>query len=254
MANIKKKGGVKPTGPNAKAKAAQKRATPGQKLVPKSAGKKATAKKLRTARGRGTSSVNWLERQLRDPYVAKARAQGYRSRAAFKLMELNDKYRFLKPGKRILDLGAAPGGWSQLAVEKCGAGNVVAVDIQETEPITGAVILTIDFLDPKAPELIHAALKGKADVVLSDMAAPSMGHAQTDHLRIMGLLDAAYDFAREVLSPGGIFVGKVLRGGAEKELLDMLKRDFTEIRHVKPPASRKESAEIYVIALGFKGA
>jgi len=217
------------------------------------------AKRLKTARGRRLSSTRWLTRQLRDPYVAAARAKGYRSRAAFKLMELDDRFHFLKPGAAVIDLGAAPGGWSQVAAQRIkaghpGGGRLVAVDCSEMEPLPGVHQMTLDFLDADAEAAITAALDGKADVVLSDMAAPATGHTQTDHLRIMGLLEAAYAFACTVLKPGGVFLGKVLRGGAEKDLLDALKRDFRQVRHVKPPASRKESAEIYVIAIGFRGA
>lgn len=217
------------------------------------------AKRLKTAKGRRLSSTRWLTRQLRDPYVAAARSQGYRSRAAFKLIELDDRFRFLKPGATVVDLGAAPGGWSQVAAQRIGAGHpgggrLVAVDCSEMEPLPSVDQITLDFLDADAEAVIMAALDGKADVVLSDMAAPATGHAQTDHLRIMALLDAAYAFARRILKPGGVFLGKVLRGGAEKDLLDALKRDFRQVHHVKPPASRKESAEIYVIATGFRGA
>lgn len=217
------------------------------------------AKRLKTARGRRLSSTRWLTRQLRDPYVAAARAKGYRSRAAFKLMELDDRFHFLKPGAAVIDLGAAPGGWSQVAAQRIkaghpGGGRLVAVDCSEMEPLPGVHQMTLDFLDADAEAAITAALDGKADVVLSDMAAPATGHTQTDHLRIMGLLEAAYAFACTVLKPGGVFLGKVLRGGTEKDLLDALKRDFRQVRHVKPPASRKESAEIYVIAIGFRGA
>lgn len=215
-------------------------------------------KRLRTAKGRRLSSSRWLTRQLRDPYVAAARRQGYRSRAAFKLVELDDRFRFLKPGGLVVDLGAAPGGWSQVAAERvqagvAGGGRVVAVDCREMDAIAGVALVLLDFLSDHAPARIRAALDGPADVVLSDMAAPATGHAATDHLRIMGLLDAAYAFAREVLRPGGVFVGKVLRGGTEKNLLITLKRDFRTVRHVKPPASRKDSAEIFVIATGYRG-
>ncbi|MFM2128815.1 MAG: ribosomal large subunit methyltransferase J,RrmJ [Pseudomonadota bacterium] len=216
--------------------------------------------RLRTGKGRSTSSANWLRRQLRDPYVAAAQREGLRSRAAYKLIELDDRFHFLKRGDRVVDLGAAPGGWSLVAAarvgsaEGCvGAGRVIAIDLQEMEPIPGVEILHLDFLDAAAPQRLRDALGGPADIVLSDMAAPATGHTQTDHLRIMGLLEAAYDFARGVLAPGGVFVGKVLRGGTERQLLDALKRDFTEVKHVKPPASRKDSAEIYVVALGFRG-
>lgn len=215
--------------------------------------------RVRTARGRTTSSTRWLQRQLKDPYVAAAQKEGLRSRAAYKLIELDERFRVLRPGARVVDLGAAPGGWSLVAADrvqagKRGGGKVVAIDLQEMEPIPGVEILRLDFLDDAAPELLTAALGGPADVVLSDMAAAATGHTQTDHLRIMGLLEVAYDFARGVLAPGGVFIGKVLRGGTERELLETLKRDFREVRHVKPPASRKDSAEIYVVALGFRGA
>jgi 23S rRNA (uridine2552-2'-O)-methyltransferase len=216
------------------------------------------SKRLKTAKGRRLSSSLWLTRQLRDPYVAAARSQGFRSRAAFKLMELDDRFRFLKPGGQVVDLGAAPGGWSQVAAERVkagrpGGGKVVAVDCAEMDALGGVDLVILDFLSDAAPAAIRGALGGPADVVLSDMAAPATGHGPTDHMRIMALLDAAYAFARDVLKPGGVFVGKVLRGGAEKDLLAALKRDFRKVRHVKPPASRKDSAEIYVIATGFRG-
>ncbi len=216
------------------------------------------SKHLKTAKGRRLSSSRWLTRQLRDPYVAAARRQGFRSRAAFKLMELDDRFRFLKPGGQVVDLGAAPGGWSQVAAVRVkggrpGGGRVVAVDCEEMDAIAGVGLVTLDFLSDDSPARIRAALDGPADVVLSDLAAPATGHAATDHLRIMALLDAAHSFAREVLKPGGVFVGKVLRGGTEKDLLISLKRDFRKVRHVKPPASRKDSAEIYVIATGYRG-
>jgi len=209
---------------------------------------------VRPIKAKTESSRRWLERQLNDPYVAAARKHGYRSRAAFKLAELDDRYRFLRSGGRVVDLGAAPGGWTQIAVERVGPnGRVVAIDLQPMEPVPGAEVLELDFMDAAAPERICAALDGPADVVMSDMAAPSTGHANTDHLRIMGLAEAAYDFARDVLAEGGTFLAKVLRGGTERELLTALKRDFREVRHIKPPASRADSAEIYVIALGFRG-
>lgn len=217
-----------------------------------------TKSRLKTARGRTTSSARWLQRQLNDPYVAAAQNAGLRSRAAYKLIELDDRFRVLKPGARVVDLGAAPGGWSLVAAERVGVGTkaggrVVAIDLQEVEPIPGVEILHLDFMDATAPARLEAALDGPVDVVLSDMAASATGHTQTDHLRIMALLEAAYDFARSVLVPGGAFIGKVLRGGTERELLEVLKRDFREVRHVKPPASRKDSAEIYVVAVGFRG-
>jgi 23S rRNA (uridine2552-2'-O)-methyltransferase len=214
--------------------------------------------RLRTARGRKISSQLWLERQLNDPYVAAARRQGWRSRAAFKLIEIDDKHRFLKPGARVVDLGAAPGGWSQVAAERVrstdGKGQVIAIDYLPVEPIPGVDILQLDFLDDKAPGLLKSLLRdGTADVVLSDMAAPTTGHAGTDHLRIMGLAETAASFAAEVLSPGGAFLCKVFQGGTERGLLDLLKKDYAVVRHIKPPASRSGSAEMYVLATGFRG-
>jgi 23S rRNA (uridine2552-2'-O)-methyltransferase len=214
--------------------------------------------RLRTARGRKISSQLRLERQLNDPYVAAARRQGWRSRAAFKLIEIDDKHRFLKPGARVIDLGAAPGGWSQVAAERVqstdGKGQVIAIDYLPMEPIPGVDIIQLDFLDDKAPDLLKARLRdGAADVVLSDMAAPTTGHTGTDHLRIMGLAETAASFAAEVLSQGGAFLCKVLQGGAERGLLDLLKKDYAVVRHIKPPASRSGSAEMYVFATGFRG-
>lgn len=213
--------------------------------------------RLKSAKQRTPSSQRWLERQLNDPYVAAAKAQGLRSRAAFKLTEIDDKYRLLKPGKRVVDLGAAPGGWTQVAVERTkaieGRGQVVAIDILAMEPIAGADVLHLDFMAETAPDALKARLRdGGADIVLSDMAAQGTGHSRTDHLRIIGLAEAAAQFACEVLSPGGAFLCKVFQGGTEKDLLDLLKRSFTTVRHVKPPASRQESAELYVLATGFR--
>ena len=218
------------------------------------------ATRVKTARGRKTSSTRWLKRQLNDPYVTEAGRLGYRSRAAFKLAELDDRFNFLKPGLRIVDLGAAPGGWSQVAVERVNAlgdrggkvGRVVGIDLQEMETVAGADLLQGDFLDEAAVARLLTALDGPADIVLSDMAAQTTGHTATDHLRIMGLLEAAVDFAAEVLAPGGAFIGKVLKGGTENQLLIGLKRDFRTVRHAKPPASRDSSAESYVIAQGFR--
>ncbi len=211
--------------------------------------------RVRKAAGRTSASTRWLQRQLNDPYVAEAQRLGYRSRAAFKLIQLDDKVGLLQPGARVVDLGAAPGGWSQVAVERCGdKGRVVGLDLAEVEPLAGATFLQGDFLDRDAPERLRQALGGPADVVLSDMAAPATGHAATDHLRVMGLAEAALDFAEEVLAPGGAFVAKVLQGGSEREMLDRLRRGFAKVRHVKPPASRKDSAELYVVATGFRGA
>jgi 23S rRNA (uridine2552-2'-O)-methyltransferase len=201
--------------------------------------------RVKKARGRSLSSKLWLERQLNDPYVARAKREGYRSRAAYKLIELDDKYHFLKPGMRVIDLGAAPGGWSQTAA---------AIDILDLEPLAGVEFLQMDFLDPAAPEKIRAMLGGRADVVLSDMAANATGHRKTDHLRIMALVETAFAFAREVLDPGGSFLAKVLQGGTESGLLASLKRDFATVRHVKPAASRSDSAELYVLATGFRPA
>jgi len=211
------------------------------------------------AGGRSQSSRRWLERQLNDPYVARARDEGLRSRAAFKLIEIDDRFHLLRRGGRVVDLGAAPGGWTQVAAARvragrAGGGRVVAVDVAEMDPVAGAEILRLDFLAPGADETIRARLGGPADVVLSDMAAPATGQARVDHLRIMGLCEAAYDFAKAVLAPGGAFVAKVLRGGGEAGLVAALKRDFAKVKHVKPPASRAESAEIYVVATGFRGA
>jgi 23S rRNA (uridine2552-2'-O)-methyltransferase len=210
--------------------------------------------RVKTAKGRKLSSKLWLERQLNDPYVAEAKRLGYRSRAAFKLAEIDDKYKFLKPGGRVVDLGAAPGGWVQVAQQRVGAkGRVVGIDLQEIEPIAGADLLVGDFLDDDAPERLRALLDGPADVVLSDMAAASTGHPQTDHLRIIALAEAALEFALEVLAPGGAFVAKVLQGGSERTLLETMRRNFAKVAHVKPPASRKDSAELYVVATGFRG-
>lgn len=210
--------------------------------------------KLKTARGRKLSSQHWLERQLNDPYVRAAKAKGYRSRAAFKLIELDDKFRFLKPRARVLDLGAAPGGWVQVAQARIGAGGkVVGADILAMEPIPGAELLVADLLDPETPARLKAALGGPADVVLSDMAAATTGHRATDHLRTVALIEAALDVAEDVLKPGGTFVGKVFQGGAAGELLTRIKQRFATVKHVKPPASRQESVELYLVALGFKG-
>ncbi|WP_436640607.1 RlmE family RNA methyltransferase [Microbaculum sp. FT89] len=229
-------------------------------MTSKSGGRQDRLKvRVKTAKRRSTASTRWLQRQLNDPYVAKARSEGYRSRAAYKLAEIDDKYRFLKPGGRIVDLGAAPGGWSQVAAERVGSaegkgqGKVVAIDILEMDPVPGVDVLHLDFLDDTAPERLREALGGPADVVLSDIAPPTTGHKQTDHLRIMGMCETALEFAREVLAPGGTFLAKVLRGGTEAQLLNDLKRDFDKVRHVKPPASRADSAELYVMATGFRG-
>ncbi len=210
--------------------------------------------RVRTAKGRKLSSTRWLERQLNDPYVAAAKRLGYRSRAAFKLAEIDDKFRVLRRGGRIVDLGAAPGGWIQVALARVGpSGRVVGIDLQAMEPVAGATLLEGDFLSDDAPARLREALGGKADAVLSDMAAPSSGHAGTDHLRIMALAEAALAFALEVLAPDGAFVAKVLQGGSERALLETLRREFARVAHFKPPSSRKDSAELYVVATGFRG-
>lgn len=218
--------------------------------------------RVKTAKGRKLSSTLWLERQLNDPYVQRARREGFRGRAAYKLSEIDDKRRFLLPGARVVDLGCAPGGWLQIAVKRVNAlgdkpgkarGTVLGVDIQEVEPVNGADIMLLDFLSDDADTLVKERLAGQADVVLSDMAAASSGHRATDHLRILALCEAAAYFAFDVLAPGGTFVAKVLQGGAENELLALLKRRFKTVAHVKPPASRKDSAEMYVVATGFRG-
>ncbi len=207
--------------------------------------------RLRTAKGRKTASTRWLQRQLSDSYVAEAKRQGLRSRAAFKLMQLDDRFRLLKPGSAVLDLGAAPGGWTQVAVARSG-GQVVAVDLQPMEPVPRAVCLLLDLGDDDAPARLGAALPDGADVVLSDMAPRTTGHAVTDRLRIAALADLAYDTARGLLRPGGAFVVKIFQGGAHHDLLDSLKRDFVLARHAKPDASRKESSELYLVAAGFR--
>jgi len=215
------------------------------------------AVRVKTAGRRKASSTQWLQRQLNDPYVREAKRLGYRSRAAFKLAELDDRFRFLKPGMRVVDLGAAPGGWTQIAVQRAGSdhgkGFVLGVDVLDMPPIAGATLIHADFTAPETPACTKAALGGPADIVLSDMAAPATGHSQTDHMKIVALAEAAYEFATEVLAPGGTFVCKVYQGGAEGELLQRLKRDFAQIRHAKPPASRSESAEVYLVAQGFRG-
>ena len=212
--------------------------------------------RVKTGKGRSVSSKRWLERQLNDPYVARAKSEGFRSRAAFKLAEIDAKHHLLKAGARIVDLGAAPGGWSQIAAKRVGAaegrGRVLAIDLLEMEPVAGVEFLPLDFLDVQAPERLKAALGGPADVVLSDMAANATGHRRTDHLKIMALAEAAGEFACEVLAPGGAFLCKVLQGGTEASLLARLKRDFEKVRHIKPAASRADSAELYLLATGFR--
>ena len=210
--------------------------------------------RLKGEKRRTPSSRAWLERQISDPYVARAKREGFRSRAAYKLAEIDGKYRLLRPGAHVVDLGAAPGGWSEIAARRIGArGRVIAIDILEMKPVAGVEFLQLDFLDETAPARLKAMLDGKADVVLSDMAANATGHRQTDHLRIMALAEAAAHFAREVLSKGGSFLCKVLQGGTEAALLAALKQDFASVKHVKPPASRSDSAELYLLARGFRG-
>ena len=215
--------------------------------------------RVKSARGRKSSSTRWLQRQLNDPYVAAAQRAGLRSRAAFKLEDLDDKFKFLKPGMRVVELGAAPGGWTQVLVSRLGTekpgskSKIIAIDLQEMAPISGAEVLLLDFMDDDAPDILKKALGGPADAVLSDMAPKITGHANTDPLRIMGLAEMAYDFAKEVLAPGGCFVSKVFQGGTEKELLADMKRSFSQVRHAKPPSSRAESAEMFVVAQNFRG-
>ncbi len=206
---------------------------------------------LRTARGRTTAQQRWLSRQLNDPYVAAARVQGWRSRAAFKLIELDDRFRLIRPGMRVIDLGAAPGGWTQVAVKR-GAARVVGVDLLPVNPVRGAEIVQGDFNDPDLPARLLGMLGGSADLVLSDMAPNTTGHAATDHIRIIGLAELALDFALDVLSEGGSFVAKVFQGGSEKDMLTPMKQAFATVKHAKPPASRKESSELYVVAQGFR--
>lgn len=214
-------------------------------------------KRVKTAKRRSSSSTKWLQRQLNDPYVAEAQRHGYRSRAAFKIIQLDEMVGLFKPGYKVVDLGAAPGGWTQYAVSKVKpqttGGVVVGMDYLEMENIDGAKILQCDFTEDHAPDLLKDALGGKANVVMSDMAPPTIGHKKTDHLRIMGLAEMAYDFAADVLAPGGVFITKLFQGGAEKELWDALKRDFQKVKHVKPDASRKDSSEMYIVGQGFRG-
>jgi 23S rRNA (uridine2552-2'-O)-methyltransferase len=218
--------------------------------------------RVKTAKGRKISSTRWLERQLNDPYVIRAKKEGYRGRAAYKIMEVDDRFRFLVPGARVVDLGCAPGGWCQMAVTRTNAlgerkgkkqGFVLGIDLQEVEPIAGAELHVLDFLEEGADDKVKGWLGGGADVVMSDMAAAASGHPQTDHLRIVALVEAALYFALDVLEPGGTFVAKVLAGGAEETVLNLMKKNFTKVYHMKPPSSRKDSSEKFVIATGFKG-
>ena len=221
---------------------------------PPGPGRGSAVVKVRGTRRRKASSTQWLLRQLNDPYVAEARRLGYRSRAAFKLIELDERFRLLRPGRRVVDLGCAPGGWTQVAVARVGRhGLVVGIDVVETAALPGAALLSADIRDPGTPAALIAELGGLADIVLSDMAPPATGHAATDHLRIVALAEDAFTVASQILKPGGAFVVKVFQGGAEGTLLAALKHDFVELRHAKPPASRSESAETYVVATGFRG-
>jgi 23S rRNA (uridine2552-2'-O)-methyltransferase len=220
-------------------------------------GGRGLAVKLKSAKRLKPSSQRWLKRQLNDPYVEAAHSEGYRARSAFKLIELDDRFHFLRPGLTVVDLGAAPGGWLQVLVARTRApssgAHIVGIDIAKMEPVAGAEVLQLDFLDDDAPDIIRKTLGRAADAVLSDMAPPATGHAQTDHLRIVALAEAAFEFALEILAPGGTFVAKVFQGGTEAKLLARMKTAFAEVRHAKPPASRAESAEVYVVATGFRG-
>jgi 23S rRNA (uridine2552-2'-O)-methyltransferase len=226
-------------------------------------GDRALKVRVKTAKGRKLSSTRWLQRQLNDPYVQRAKKEGYRGRAAYKIIEIDDRFLFLVPGARVVDLGCAPGGWCQVAVRRVNAlgeksgkarGTVLGVDLHEVEPIAGAEIMQLDFLEEGADEAVKARIGGQADVVLSDMAAAASGHRQTDHMKIMALAEAAAEFAFDTLAPGGTYVAKVLQGGTEGELLAMLKQRFAKVQHFKPPASRSDSAEMFVVATGFRGA
>lgn len=235
-----------------------KRGSGGNKRLGPTGGQRQLRQKVKTARRRSNASARWLDRQLNDPYVAASKRDGLRSRAAYKLIEIDEKYRLLKPGMRVVDLGAAPGGWSQIAAKNVrsgeGQGKVIAIDYLGIDALPGVEIVEQDFTDPATDALLKSMLPdGKADLVLSDMAAPTTGHTRTDHLRIMGLAEEAAAFAADVLTPNGTFLCKVFQGGTERELLELLKRRFKTVRHVKPPASRKDSSELYVLATGFKG-
>ncbi len=209
--------------------------------------------RVKTARNRSAQSTRWLERQLNDPYVKRAKAEGYRSRAAYKLIELDERFSFLKGSKRVVDLGIAPGGWSQVVSKRCAGATIVGIDLLPTDPIEGVIIAQMDFMDDTAPDWLMEQLGGPADLVLSDMAANTVGHQQTDHLRTMALVEAAVDFAIQILRPGGHFVAKSLAGGSDSILVNALKSNFTSVKHAKPPASRTGSSEWYVVASGFKG-
>ena len=249
-------GGAEGTGPKGSGKGPGKGSGKGPGKGKESALGKASITRLqsvslRTSRGRTTAQQSWLSRQLNDPYVLAARKQGWRSRAAFKLIELDDRFSLIRPGMRVIDLGAAPGGWAQVAVGR-GAGEVVGVDLLPVDPVQGATIIQGDFNDPELPGRLRAMLGGPADLVLSDMAPNTTGHAPTDHMRIIALAELALDFAMQVLVEGGGFVAKVFQGGSEKQMLIPMKQAFATVRHAKPPASRKESSELYVVASGFR--
>jgi 23S rRNA (uridine2552-2'-O)-methyltransferase len=231
---------------------------PGPEKMPERGGVRRLKVRVKTAKRRSASSTRWLERQLNDPYVARARAEGYRARSAYKLIEIDDRFRLLAPGKRVIDLGAAPGGWAEVAAHRVRSTDadprVIAVDYLDMDPLPGVIVLKQDFLAEDAPQAIRQALAGSpADIVLSDLAAPTTGHRRTDHLRTIHLCETAADFALQVLKPGGHFVAKVFQGGTEGELLATLKRHFDSVHHVKPPASRAESVELYLVAKGFRG-
>jgi 23S rRNA (uridine2552-2'-O)-methyltransferase len=232
---------------------------PGERPVTdkRGSGTRSLKQRVKTARKRTLSSQKWLERQLNDPYVTRAKREGYRSRAAYKLLEIDQKHHLLKPGQRVVDLGAAPGGWSQVAAAKVGSahgrGRVVGIDLLPIDPLPGVDFIQLDFLDETASRKLVDLLGGPADIVMSDMAANTTGHKKTDHLRIMGLAETAASFAREILAPGGAFIAKVFQGGTENQLLADLKRDFATVRHMKPAASRADSSELYVLATGFRG-
>lgn len=222
----------------------------------KGSGSRHLTVKLKKSRGRSISSQRWLQRQLNDPYTQEAQKLGYRSRAAFKLIHIHEKYNILKPSMRVVDLGAAPGGWCQVLTEYIDTSKsrneIIAIDILEMEPMAGVTTLQLDFENPDAPEVLKSNMSGAADLVLSDMAPPTTGHKNTDHLRIMALVEMAYDFAEQILAPGGVFVAKVFQGGTEQELLKKLKQDFEKVHHFKPESSRKDSSEMFVVAIGFK--
>lgn len=233
----------RPIGPRAKPKLGEPKTGQGQREL---------TVKVKTAKRRKLASTLWLERQLNDPYVAEAKRQGYRGRAAFKLLELDEKLKFLKPNSRVVDLGCAPGGWLQVMATKCPKGQIVGIDLQEIEPVPGTEAIVGDVREPDDLERVRALLGGPADAVISDMAAASTGHSQTDHLRVMNLIGISFDFAKQILRPGGTFLAKTLRGGSDNELLADLKQSFEKVRHIKPKASRDDSKETFLVATGFR--